>query len=307
MRVRKTFESWSVFNSFWFHGLQFSYFNFQNPDVLGSAFVLTPFAEPVVFNRNKFLLTLRTGLGISWVTEIYDEETNPTNMFFCTHIAFSPYMALRMRYRLSSEWFLTLSGFYNHISNGGMKQPNYGMNFPTVALGAEYVRDPFTLERKAYTIEDRDKYKVWYYRLQAFGGLKVADETEEYPEVVAVVSAINLEAFRRLGMHYAIGFGAEYVNDRELKEEIKRAGLDVDNKRVALTASQDFHFGKVIFSQHFGIYVYAPYEAVDPVYQMYGLGVRLSRRILTGVFLKAHRHMADFMGLSLSYIGGKID
>jgi hypothetical protein len=306
MRLNTSFKSWSVFSSFWFSGLQAGYFNFQNPDVLGSAFVLTAFAEPVIVNRNRFLFTLLAGGGLAFLTKIYDETDNPRNLFFCTSISFPVYVAARARYRIAPQMNLTLSGFYNHISNGGIKQPNLGMNFPTIAIGIEYLREPFTIERKPYRIDDVDLYKGWYYRGQILASYKVVDKTEVYPDKGALVSGLNLGAFRRFGLHYAIGFGAEYVNDRAVKEIIRRDGLDVDNKRVALILGQDFHFGKVIFSQHFGFYIYSPYKAEDPVYQLYGIGIRLHQRVMTGVFMKAHRHRADFMGITLSYLAGKI-
>ena len=306
MRINTSFKSWSVFSSFWFSGIQAAYINFQNPEVLGSAFLLTGFAEPVIFNSGKFLFTLRGGAGLSYHTEIYDETENPDNKFFCTRISFPVYVAARIRYRINSKTLITLSGFYNHISNGGIKQPNYGMNFPTLALGVEHTRNPFII-RKPSGYSFVNDPAGWYYRIQIISSYKVVDETETYPEKGVLVTGLNTSAFRRLGHHYALGFGAEYVNDRALKEVIYREGSDVDNKRAALTAGQDFHFGKVVFYQHFGFYVYSPYEAEDPVYQMYGLGIRLHKRIMAGVFIKAHRHIADFMGLSLSFLPGKIE
>ena len=259
-----------------------------------------------VVNSGKFLFTLRGGAGLSYHTEIYDETENPDNKFFCTRISFPVYVAARIRYRINSKTLITLSGFYNHISNGGIKQPNYGMNFPTLALGVEHTRNPFII-RKPSGYSFVNDPAGWYYRIQIISSYKVVDETETYPEKGVLVTGLNTSAFRRLGHHYALGFGAEYVNDRALKEVIYREGSDVDNKRAALTAGQDFHFGKVVFYQHFGFYVYSPYEAEDPVYQMYGLGIRLHQRIMTGVFIKAHRHIADFMGLSLSFLPGKIE
>jgi hypothetical protein len=306
MRFNKSFKSWSVFSSFWFYGLQAGYFNFQNPDVLGSSFLLTAFAEPVIASRNRFLFTLVIGGGFTYLTKIYDEETNPTNQFFCTRISFPVYVAARFRYRIAPQLNILLSGFYNHISNGGIKQPNYGMNFPTLALGLEHINKPVSVERNPFTFGDIDSYKTWYFRGQILLSYKVVDKTEVYPESGTVVSGLNLGLFRRFGPHYAIGAGAEYVNDRALKEVIKREGLDIDNKRLALIAGQDFHFGKVIFSQHFGFYIYSPYKAEDPVYQLYGLGVRLHPNLMTGVFIKAHRSSADFMGITLTYLSGKL-
>ena len=43
---------------------------------------------------------------------------------------------------------LTASGNYNHISNGGLKQPNKGINYPTLALGLDYIPNPILIQNR---------------------------------------------------------------------------------------------------------------------------------------------------------------
>ena len=112
-------------------GIQAGYLNFQNPDVLGSAFELTFFAEPIITHRRNFMFSIRGGTGISYHTKYYDKLENPSNLFFSTRFAFPLFIGARFKYRIADHTYITLSGCYNHISNGGFKQPNKGMNFPT--------------------------------------------------------------------------------------------------------------------------------------------------------------------------------
>lgn len=137
-RMRTTYRDWQVFNSYWISGLEASYFNFQNTNVLGSAFTLSSFAEPVLSFGKKYFLTIRFGGGVSYHTKIYDQEDNPLNLFFSSRISFPAGIAARFKFCISNKTFITVSGTYNHISNGGYKQPNKGMNFPTLSLGMEH-------------------------------------------------------------------------------------------------------------------------------------------------------------------------
>ena len=98
----------------------------------------TVFAEPVISYGEKYLFTIRGGGGISYHNRIYDPVDNPLNMFFSSRISFPLYVAARFKYSINDKTFITLSASYNHISNGGYKQPNKGMNFPTLALGLEH-------------------------------------------------------------------------------------------------------------------------------------------------------------------------
>jgi hypothetical protein len=81
-RLNTSFNSWKVFNTFWFSGIQAGYFGFQDPEVLGGAFILTGYAEPVLSHGKKYLFTLRGGAGFSYHTKIHDYEDNPSNQFF---------------------------------------------------------------------------------------------------------------------------------------------------------------------------------------------------------------------------------
>jgi len=45
-----SFKDWQVFNAYWISGVEVSYFNFQNPEILGYAFAVSAFAEPVIIH-----------------------------------------------------------------------------------------------------------------------------------------------------------------------------------------------------------------------------------------------------------------
>ncbi|HPC98175.1 MAG TPA: acyloxyacyl hydrolase [Bacteroidales bacterium] len=298
--LNTTQKSRSVFSGYWFSGLQAAWFSFNNPEILGGAFLLTGYAEPLIIRHEKFLFSVRGGGGISYHTKIYDETENPLNKFFCTGISFPIYVSSRLRFRLTPSLYVNITGTYNHISNGGIKQPNYGMNFPTISAGAEYM--PVLLPSLAGKSEKDYGYRVkpWSVSLQGLISYKVVDKTETYPEKGTLATGIHFKLTRRTGYHYALSVGAEYINDRALEEIISRDGLNTDHKRVAFTAGQDLIFGKVSFSQHLGVYLYYPYRARDPVYQKYELSYKVSGGLSAGLFLKAHTYEAELLGATLS-------
>lgn len=304
-RLNTSYERWKIFNAYWISGIEGGYYSFQNPGIVGGAFVLTGYTEPVLSHGRRHLITIKTGAGFSYHTSIYDAVDNPTNQFFCTRINFPLYLSARFKYRLTGKIFLTLSGNYNHISNGGMKQPNYGMNFPTVSLGLESFKNPFPVLRKDYSADENEKKKGFYFIFEALSAYKVVDATNLYPEKGTMSVGFHARASRRLGTFYSLNAGAEFIMDAAIKETIKRASLGVDYKRFALTAGQDFLFGKVIFTQYLGFYVYSPYKAKNSVYQKYELGYTVHKNLLLGVYLKAHTSDAELMGLYLSYVINK--
>ena len=96
-------------------------------------------------------------------------------------------------------------------------------------------------------------------------------------------------------------YGFETIFDGYIRETIERAGTELDYKRLSVTAGEDFQFGKLLFSQHLGVYVYSPYKARNYVYQKYEFAYKISSCMEAGVFLKAHLQVAELMGLNLSW------
>jgi len=298
--MNKSYNSWKVFNTFWTAGIQAGYYSFDNPDTLGGAYIFTVFAEPVLLSGNRFLISVRSGIGMSYHTKIYDELTNPLNQFFCTRISFPIYAALRFKYRIWPNVHLTLSGFYNHISNGGVKQPNYGMNYPVIALGLDYYSPPFSAGR-VYLADTKVKGPDFCIMTGILSAYKVVDRTEIYPEKGTISYGFYARGMKMLKTWYSVNIGAEMIADNAIREIVKREGSGLDHKRVAVTAGQDFHFGRVIFTQYLGFYVYCPYKARNTVYQKYELFYRFNQNISAGFFMKAHTHEAELIGLCVNF------
>jgi len=301
-KLHSSLSGRKVFNAYWVSGIQAGYYNFQYPEVLGSAYTLTIFAEPVLLFSNRLLLTLRGGAGFSYQTKVYDQVNNPLNQFFCTRICFPLYVSARLKVKVSDYSFFTVSGNYNHISNGGIKQPNLGMNFPTASFGFEYYIEPYQVPLKVPKKVQNIYNRSPLYTFELLTAIRVLDETELYPEKKTIAYGFHARIAKPLGSIYSLSAGAEMIFDGYLKEMIKREESEIDYKRFAFTAGQDFKFGQVYFSQYLGFYLYSPYKAKNKIYQKYELAYRFKAGIMTGIFLKAHLQEADMMGVTVSWM-----
>jgi hypothetical protein len=301
-RLHTSPEKYRVFNAYWVSGIELRYFNFQNPEILGSVYDLTLFAEPVVVNGKNYLFTVRGGAGLSYHTKVYDAVENPLNMFFSSHISFPLYVDARFKYRIGEKCFLTLNACYNHISNGGIKQPNKGMNFPTIAIGFEYFKNPVPVLEKDL-MEGKETHKPRpYFLIQALASIKVLGGLNGEPEKSAFIYGFHARFAKPLTRIYALNAGGEIIVDGYIKESLKRENSDIDHKRIALTAGQDFMLEKVLFTQYLGFYLYSPNKAPNSVYQKYELAYRVNEKVNIGVYLKAHLQVAELMGVSVNFL-----
>jgi hypothetical protein len=299
--LHTSFNDWKVFNAYWISGVEAGYFNFQNPKVLGYVFIISAFSEPIISYGEKYIFSVRGGGGLSYHNKFYDPVDNPLNMFFSTRISFPLYVAVRFKYRIADRTFLILSGNYNHISNGGYKQPNKGMNFPTLALGLEHFqKTPQVLDDNYSSYPEIRKPGI-FLTIQALTTVRVINEEGDFPQKTCFVYGFHTRISKSLGSIYALNAGAELISDGYIKETLKRYQIDVDNKRFAVTFGQDFILGKVIFTQYFGFYLYSPDKARNPIYQKYEIAYNICKNILFGVYIKAHAQVAESMGITFNY------
>ncbi len=290
-RVELGKKNWDSCNCFHYLGLNLSYHSFNNPEVLGSATTLSGTFEPILWKTNGLQLSLRSGFGVSYLSKVYDKETNPGNTFFSSPVSFLILISPRFQLRLQENLSLNVSIHYNHISNGGQRQPNRGMNYPTLGLGINYTPQPFLFP--SYSAKKTAKNRHYY--LEAFGTLKGNPQGKGRLPLVG----LSLGFHQRISTIQGIGLGMESQWDRSLTVS---AG-DFSGFIHAPYIAHHFLFGKVDFSQRMGIYVNKPknYEPDKSFYQRYTLSYLLKNSLKVGVGLKAHGHVAENIEVRLGY------
>ncbi|WP_266202326.1 acyloxyacyl hydrolase [Pontibacter kalidii] len=290
-------QAWQYIQGYPRLGVSLAYTSFDNPEVLGNAYVLLLYVEPFLSAHKRFSLSFRLGGGISHQDNVYDSISNPQNQFYSTKIAFPLTVNLMSNYRLSDTWLLRAGATYSHISNGGIRQPNKGINYPMATLGVDYA-----LRTAAFPERHLQKHgplrQERYYLLALLGTLK--DERAD-PEDKQPLWGLTTYASQRIGRLSALAAGAEWVADYSIKRELEQKKDDTDFQRGAMLAGHELYIGRFRFNQMLGIYIYAPHKARDPVYQRWGLEYHTADGLYVGINLKAHRHVADFMDVRVGW------
>lgn len=291
-------NDWQRCNCYSRAGFSVLHINYNAPDILGSSTNLIAFAEPF-FNYKGFVLTsIRMGVGASYISKVYDAETNPENLYFSSPLSFLVHVDVNLTKFITDRWFLNAYFKYNHISNGGIEKPNKGMNFPTYGIGMGYSFDPVNFKKR----EKREMERPIPIEpsLQVFGTLRGAETGEEITERKPALGFI-VKARRRITRINALNAGIEGTADFFIKEKMKTVQNPRDYKQLSFLAGHDFVFGKFIFSQYWGTYIYAPYYENKHFFQRYSLTFQLFEDVNMGVTLKAHAEVAENFNLLLEY------
>ena len=288
MNTKKDF--WDACNCFHYLGVRFSCFDFDDNDVLGQAFTLSGTFEPVLWQNARWSVNLNSGLGITYLTRTYDPETNPENNFFSSHISFLLFVSPSFEYKISEKWSAHLSFNYNHISNGGQKKPNKGMNFPQVGAGVSYHFNQLPLPE--YPMNKPDDR--WMYWLETGITMRNVGQTNNKQPSVSMIAG----AKRPVSNINGLGGGVEINRDYSLQKESGSYGKTISAPFI----SHHFLLGRFDFSQRMAWYLHQPEEMEGHrFYQRYVLFFRMVSDFRVGVSLKAHGHVATHLDLRLGW------
>ncbi len=279
-------------------GLSLSYFNYGNQQVLGNSYSLLYYVEPFLTYHRKFNVSFRAGIGTSYMDTPYHPETNPSNLFYSSPLSFLLQVNLALNYRLDPHWNLRAAGYYSHISNGGMREPNKGINFPAASLGVDYTFHPPVLPNRPRSRSDGTGSRKQYFEGTAFFTAKPArpGERQRY-----LIFGLMGTYHRVVSRRSVLNGGFQWAADRTLREKARRNDENTNFSRLSLIAGHDLLIGRFEFSQHLGAYLYSPYRAMDPVFQRYTLKFRATDKVFVAASLKAHRQTADYMDGRIGY------
>lgn len=293
-KLYTSYNSWKIFRTYNIAGLQAAYYNYQSPEVIGSSYVVAAFTEPILHNGKSAVFSMRAGGGLSYQTKVYHPVTDSLNKFVSARVSFIMYISARLKYKLTQNSLFTFSGNFNHISNGAIRLPNFGLNFPTFSLGFEFFPKKYPALVHGYSFIDEGASD--YLLFQALGGFRYVDDT------ATGIYGLSARYTHLFNEWFALNGGAEMVMDGGVKKAIEAENGNVDFKRFAVTGGVEFLFGRFSVTQYVGVYLYSPWKAKDQVYQKSELAYKIFPDIRAGIALKTYIGEVDFVGLTLNYL-----
>ncbi len=283
-------------------GIAAYYFNFDNPSVLGHCVAVVPYVEPLIRPWGRLYGSFQLGLGAAYLSKVYDEESNPTNLFFSLPVSFWAMVNADIYYKIDKKWQASGGFNYNHISNGGMKSPNKGMNFPTFNLGLQYAFQASSIRRPAKNNDWKKQSRNFSYLLLG-ASVKNVPAEPAYPTIEpSLLMGAQWMYGRRVGRLSGLSAGIEMVHDGYDRKLLDRLGDPTSTWKGGILLGHELLVGRVRFTIHLGPYFYNPSRTTDALYQRYGLFYRFGKHVLVGSTLKAHRHVADVFDLRIGWI-----
>ena len=280
-------------------GLLLAYYDYD-VGLLGKSGTAAYFLEPTYRISNRLLFSFKAAAGFTYLSNPYDSISNPVNQSYSTRVNNYMLVGLGAWVQLYDHWWLNPTLNYQHISNGGWRQPNKGINYPTAGIAVSYQ----PVSRPWYT-GTRTTEKYWRdystrYDFTLLGtmrrGYSEAGDRKKYP-----MAGLAVQAGRQVGRLSMLTVGAEAYYDEELRERLGAEGVDASPVKAGLLLGHEFLLGRFGFSQRLGVYVFDQTPYYDRIFHRWGLNYRINRHLSAGFTLLAHRHIAEYMDFRLTY------
>ena len=290
---------WNLCNCYPRKGILISYYDYDTR-ILGKAFSAAYFLEPSFRINDKLQLSFKVSAGLSYLTNPFDSVKNPGNQSYSTKLSGYLLVGGGIWYKIDKHFWLNGSVNYQHISNGGMHQPNKGINWPTAGIAINYQKE----DRKFYS-GSKTKDKYWKHDaprwdVAVFGIAKrIRDENGKSKRLPLL--GISVQGSRQVGNIHALTAGVELFHDEALRNKIKNDSLGASAIRSGILVGHEFLLGKFIFSQRLGVYIFNATDYFNTIYHRWGIHYRFNQTWGAGFNLQAHKHVADFIDLRIVY------
>ena len=238
-------------------------------------------------------------VGLGFLNNPYNKNNNPGNQSYSLPVNAYLRAALGVEIRISKRSALKTEIGFHHISNGGLAQPNRGINQPALGLGYVFTPRPVALninKVKKSQVKDRKGETSLRVFLGGSGNAVDYGEKRRFAVVgVGLIGGLMLNNVNRLTL------GTEWHYDGAHQHRIEALNLRGNAHRASLLAGHEFVLGKFILSQQAGLYLYDTARYHDLFYHRWGLSYRHKSNVYAEVNLKAHRHVAEFTEVRIGY------
>ena len=265
---------------------------------LGAPVVVYGFFSWPLLRGSRATLATEFNFGIAFNWEPYDPESNPFNGSVSTATTFYTDWGFFVHYAVAKRLDLSAGGTYTHYSNGGLGDPNDGLNTLSLLGGLRY---NFDRERPRFVRRELPPFKGFYELVvAAAGGSKEVDVPTSSPELrerdlrqkfgVANVTFASQRQFYSMGK-LAAGVDWTYDGSANAKVELVDGNLAgpptgaSDKRAIGIYGGYEHVIDRFSIPIQLGYYVWRGRDddVVPRLYQRLGFRYRLRSNLFVGL------------------------
>jgi len=280
-------------------GISFYYSTLGSKQHFGDQYTLYPYYALNIYRGRKWSLNYQMGLGISYATKKYDQNTNFQNLAIGSHFNIHYHADVIAQWKISKKLYVNGGISFSHISNANLSEPNVGLNSSTAFIGMALGIG----QRKEYVKKEVPTFTPYFtYEVLINGGMKHTRtfESFQYPAF-----SISFDAKRRARYKFAFGAGIDFFYDASIEPQMIRLNKPYSSSNSFTSGihfAQEFVYDKVSLILQEGFYI----GLTDKLngYFMYNRAIaryKFSKHFFANFSLKSHLYILDFPEIGIGY------
>lgn len=276
---------------------------------IGNAYAIFPFINFPLFRQKIGTLNFRTGLGLGYLGNVFNNKTNYKNFAIGSHFNITANLQLEYRFIISKRLTLSSGITLTHFSNGSLKTPNYGLNIFTGNISLTY----FLSQSKRYggrmLLPELFPYEFDGRRYLEFNvsfAISNKDMTQSVGERF-MVYALNANLMKRVSYKSKFGIGIDLTSDlsdkyyMELNPDPENPASTYSYIKPGVNVAYELVISRMSVLANVGLYLGGRVRKRGDAYQRFTIKYLLRENLFGHITLSTHAGAADYVGIGLGY------
>lgn len=256
---------------------------------LGESYAVTFGKSGRILKYGKLQLFGQYTQGIGYGTKPFSIDNNK-NMGYSTGIGFVAHADINATYPIYKNWEIMAGVGFNHLSNGGMKRPNLGINVFSTNIGVVYQAKSKTIE-----IPEDIEYSTrkYFYHLI---GTYFRTSNLSFDGITYPAFNFHAQVERNISLHHSLLLSADYSRDMKEQYPDQKDPKDTNSNEYdffGISAGGNWKYSLVDMDLTVGAYILKPWHQNSRQYSLIHFKVYAIKHTYLLVGLKAHGFQAD--------------
>lgn len=293
-------QSWEHHFKYPEKGLSLFFIDLRNPGVTGHGIAINPYVNHPLFQTENFRLHFKTGVGLGYLTSIFDRNENHKNVTIGSHL--NAFVDLRLSSCI--QWgkkFRTDAGIgFAHFSNGAWSMPNLGYNFISMNLGFALTKYAVIRHQASdiRSMKAERRVKLWVLGLLGVNEAMPPGGKKYIPHL------LSFNAYKALGHVSTLTLGVELLNNPARIKRLEREDVIIDysqNFQSGIKIGHELTMGRTSLVVETGVYFYDPHPITGLMFHRIGVHRFFKDRWMFALSLRTHWARADNFEMGVGY------
>lgn len=299
-------KHWEKLHNYPIIGLSFFYSSLAKNPAVGQAFAVYPFISFPLVRGEKDFLGLKFGLGLSYLTEIFDPLENYKNIAIGSHVNVAINIGAEYRKKVNESTEISAGLSLLHFSNGSTATPNYGLNLPMLSLGvSKRISKPnekILMRKPSIPPFSYRPNKIYIANIMGGYGSKNMGNVFGERFDVYMGSLSVLKYFNEIS---AVGLSLDFSWDGSHVALLQNNGIPnpsvITVIRPGIAPSYEIRLSHLIVGFNLGIYWGGKQKSDGDIYEQLMLKYLIYKDVFVNVSFRAHAARAAFVSWGIGY------